>query len=166
MSRLSTVQPLPARRRTLILGDMPPHVAARGIEQLDLEIVDGAASAQPQVARVLARHGRGPGAPRDHEALAALEIEVHAQGLAAAEATCDRSSVALPETVGCHADQGNRVARRRRAHQAAVPMSTSRTRSSAAADSNSSQMTVRSSLSCALTALIKQARLRPRRLAS
>ena len=93
---------LPARRGMQVALHIPPNVLARGIDQFQLQIIDGAAAAQPKMHRVLLRHLAAQRVPRDDEAPTVLEIEIHSQRRDAPRGRLLSLSSALPEVVACH----------------------------------------------------------------
>jgi len=72
-------EPLPAWRQPQVLDHVPPDVLPARVDQLQLEIIDRAASAQPELHGVVGRHAPIDRVARDHESFAALEVEVHLQ---------------------------------------------------------------------------------------
>ena len=79
MSRLCTTNRFQRWRQPQVLEHVPPDVLPARVDQLELEIIDRAASAQPELHGVVGRHAPLDRAARDHESFAALEIEVHLQ---------------------------------------------------------------------------------------
>ena len=162
---------LPARRGPRSVLHVAPDVAARRVHQLEFQIVDRAAPAQPKVHGVLARHGAARSARRaTTKPLPPLKSKSMRSADALPARGADSSSSALPETVGCHSEGTatrpcivlchRATGLGGGAHVDELNPAIGRRRLEFLAD------TVRSCLSCALTALIRQARLRPRRFAS
>src|SRR5258708_37593521 len=59
---------------------MPTHVLARGVDQLELQMIHCAAAAQAKTHRILLRHPLLQRAARDYKAPSPFEIEIHLQG--------------------------------------------------------------------------------------
>ena len=82
ISRLSTIEALPTRRKLQALDDVPPDVQPARVDQLELEVVHGAPPAQPEAHGELRGHGSIDRTAGDYETFAAFEIEVHPQRIA------------------------------------------------------------------------------------